>query len=68
MNLWMSAKILSERLKELENEWFIERKIINDRPISVEYTFTPKWESLQWVLMKVNDWAIQNKDLILEGS
>lgn len=58
--LWISSKILSERLVELENDWFIKREIINIKPIRVEYTFNQKWDSLQDVILYINNWALKN--------
>lgn len=57
---WISSKILSERLTELENGLFIERKLINTKPIRVEYTFSKKWKSLEDVIKYINNWAIEN--------
>ena len=63
----MSAKILSERLIDLENEGFLSRKVTGDRPIKIEYTLTPKGVSLQEIMTKVNEWAIEHKREILEN-
>jgi len=57
---WISAKILSERLTELENQLFIERKLINTKPLRVEYTFSKKGKSLEDVIKYINNWAIEN--------
>lgn len=43
-SLWkISSKTLSARLKELQNEWFIERKIISEQPLKIRYCLTSKW-------------------------
>ncbi len=63
----MSAKILSERLQELENEGFILRKVTGDRPVRIEYLLSPKGISLQEVMMKLNEWAIEHKTEILDN-
>jgi len=53
----LSDRMLSERLKELEAEGLIERRVIPDTPVRVEYHLTPKGEALGTVLDAVALWA-----------
>jgi DNA-binding HxlR family transcriptional regulator len=53
----LSDRMLSERLKELESEGLIERRVIPDTPVRVEYHLTPKGEALGTVLDAVARWA-----------
>src|SRR5436309_13064314 len=53
----LSDRMLSERLKELESEGLIERRVIPDTPVRVEYHLTPKGEALGTVLDAVATWA-----------
>jgi DNA-binding HxlR family transcriptional regulator len=46
----INAKILSARLKEMERDRLIKRKVLRERPIGVEYTLTEKGEALKPVL------------------
>jgi len=55
----LNSKILSERLKNLEDQGIVKRSIISDRPIKIEYSLTKKWE-------KVRDLFEQIKNISLE--
>jgi DNA-binding HxlR family transcriptional regulator len=53
----LSDRMLSERLKELEAERLIERRVIPETPVRVEYRLTPRGEALGSVLDAVTRWA-----------
>lgn len=53
----LSDRMLSERLKELEAEQLVERRVIPETPVRVEYRLTPRGESLGTVLDAVATWA-----------
>jgi DNA-binding HxlR family transcriptional regulator len=53
----LSDRMLSERLKELEREGIVERRVIPNTPVSVEYHLTEKGSSLADVLDAVSSWA-----------
>jgi DNA-binding HxlR family transcriptional regulator len=53
----LSDRMLSERLKELEAEGVIERRVIPETPVRVEYRLTARGEALGSVLDAVLDWA-----------
>jgi DNA-binding HxlR family transcriptional regulator len=53
----LSDRMLSERLKELEAERLIERRVIPETPVRVEYHLTPRGEALGSVLDAVTNWA-----------
>jgi DNA-binding HxlR family transcriptional regulator len=53
----LSDRMLSERLKELEAEDLIERRVVPETPIRVEYRLTPQGEALGGVLDGVMAWA-----------
>ena len=53
----LSDRMLSERLKELEVEHLVERRVIPETPVRVEYRLTPQGEALGSVLDAVIDWA-----------
>jgi DNA-binding HxlR family transcriptional regulator len=53
----LSDRMLSERLKELEAEQIVERRVIPVTPVRVEYHLTPKGEALGDVLDAVATWA-----------
>jgi len=54
------AKILTTRLKELENEGIIRREYYNETPPRVEYSLTDKGEGLLDALNSLMVWAEAN--------
>src|ERR671912_587513 len=48
---------LSERMKELEAEGIVERRVIDDTPVRVEYVLTAKGEALQPAVRALKRWA-----------
>ena len=53
----ISAKMLSTRLKELEDNGVVSRLVVNSSPPSVEYSLTPLGWSLTEPLMALYEWA-----------
>jgi len=55
----ISSRTLSERLKELESFNMIQRKIVSEKPLKIEYHLTEKALSLKPHLKKIDEWARQ---------
>lgn len=53
----LSKRVLTERLKELEDYGIILRNVITDRPIRSEYSLTHKGQDLGVALQAVKTWA-----------
>ncbi len=53
----LSDRMLSERLKELEAEGIVERSVIPETPVRIEYRLTAKGHALGSVVEAVGDWA-----------
>ncbi len=53
----LSDRLLSERLKELEELGLVEREVEGDRPVSVHYVLTAKGRSLRPVMDSIAVWA-----------
>ncbi|MGB3635615.1 MAG: winged helix-turn-helix transcriptional regulator [Rubrobacteraceae bacterium] len=53
----ISDRMLSERLKELEADGIVERVVIPETPVRIEYHPTEKGRSLQCVVDVIRDWA-----------
>lgn len=53
----LSARLLSERLKELEFEGIVQRIVTPSTPVRVDYVLTEKGEALSEVIVAVSDWA-----------
>ncbi len=53
----LSDRLLSERMKELEAEGIVERRVIDDMPVRVEYTLTEKGRALEPAVRSLKVWA-----------
>jgi DNA-binding HxlR family transcriptional regulator len=53
----ISDRLLSERLKELEAEGIVERRVIDGAPVRVEYSLTDKGTALEPVVRSLKSWA-----------
>ena len=53
----LSGKVLSERLKELENNQLITRTVYAEVPVRVEYELTKKGYALKPVMDAIDDWS-----------
>jgi DNA-binding HxlR family transcriptional regulator len=56
----LSDRLLSERLKELEAEGIVERRVLDGSPVRVEYSLTQKGQALEPTLRELKDWAHQH--------
>ena len=56
-SLPISGRLLSERLKELEKEGIVDRKVFSEVPIRVEYNLTDKGYALKDVVMSIELWS-----------
>jgi len=50
------SNLISQRFKELESAGLVERRIINSRPVGVEYSLTDKGLELRAQLIPLFDW------------
>lgn len=53
----ISDRMLAERLKELELEGVLTRRVIPDPPIGVEYSLTDKGRALEGPVTAIGKWA-----------
>lgn len=53
----LSDRLLSERLKELESEEIVERRVHHEIPVHVEYALTDKGRALEPAVCALQDWA-----------
>jgi DNA-binding HxlR family transcriptional regulator len=53
----LSDRLLSERLKELEGEGIVERRVIDEMPVRVEYALTEKGRALEPAVRSLKVWA-----------
>jgi DNA-binding HxlR family transcriptional regulator len=55
----ISDRMLSERLKELEAEGIVERRIFAEVPVRVEYRLTQKGAALAPIYQSIGGWAVR---------
>src|SRR4051812_41910795 len=53
----LSDRLLSERLKELEAEGIVERRVLEGTPVRVEYALTEKGRALEPSVRALKAWA-----------
>jgi DNA-binding HxlR family transcriptional regulator len=53
----ITDRMLSDRRRELEEEGIIERTVVPDTPIRVEYALTKKGRALAAAINAITDWA-----------
>src|SRR5207244_11690989 len=65
----INAKILSSRLKEMEKDGLIERKVYPDTPVRVEYSITEKGRALEPILDQMSAFSMRYcaKDIFKDG-
>ena len=58
----ISAKVLTENLRELENDGIVNRKTYAVVPPKVEYSLSPKGEELKQIIDLMKDFGNKYKD------
>jgi DNA-binding HxlR family transcriptional regulator len=53
----ITDRMLSERLRSLESEDVLDRRVLPESPIRVEYELTAKGRSLENALREIGTWA-----------
>jgi DNA-binding HxlR family transcriptional regulator len=56
----ISRKVLTEQLKELEQDGLVVREQFNEIPPRVEYSLTERGKSLSPVLNEMENWGLAN--------
>ena len=60
----ISAKVLSEELKELELNGFIKRNVFTGPPVVVEYVLAEYADSLSGVLLALSEWGAMHRETV----
>ena len=60
----ISARVLSNELKELEMNGFIKRKVYTSTPVVIEYELTSYSNSLDHVLRSLIEWGMMHRSKI----
>jgi DNA-binding HxlR family transcriptional regulator len=53
----ITDRMLTERLQELEQQGIVERTVLPESPVRVEYSLTPKGHALVEAVDAISDWA-----------
>lgn len=53
----MSDRILTERMKELEQLGILNRRVYPESPVRVEYELTDKGKDLEMVIQSIQHWG-----------
>ena len=53
----LSDRLLSQRLRELEAEGIVERRVTPSTPVRIDYLLTDKGRALSHVIAAVAEWA-----------
>ena len=59
----ITDRMLSERLQELEEEGLVERTVLPETPVRVEYSLTRKGKGLAEAVNSLANWAEKNVHL-----
>ncbi|WCK55797.1 helix-turn-helix domain-containing protein [Aneurinibacillus sp. Ricciae_BoGa-3] len=54
---YLSKRMLTERMKELEEQGIVVRHVLPERPIRTEYLLTKKGTELGKILCQLSHWA-----------
>ncbi|CAG9623023.1 winged helix-turn-helix transcriptional regulator [Sutcliffiella rhizosphaerae] len=56
-SIGVSGRVLSERLKDLENEGIVKRTVYPETPVRIEYSLTDKGAALQPLMIEIEKWS-----------
>ncbi len=60
----ISARVLSNELKQLEMNGFVKRNVYTQAPVVVEYELTDYTNTLDTILESLIEWGIKHRDKI----
>lgn len=53
----ISSKVLSDSLDDLESKGFVDRTVVTEKPVRVEYALTDLGHSLEPIIVAMRDWG-----------
>jgi DNA-binding HxlR family transcriptional regulator len=56
-SIGISGRLLSERLKDLEQEGIIKREVFPETPVRIEYSLTEKGFALEPLMNEIEKWS-----------
>ncbi len=58
----ITQKMLTQQLREMEEDGIIHREVYLQVPPKVEYSLTPLGESLKPIIVSMHEWAVRHLD------
>jgi len=62
----VSSKVLSDSLENLEERGLVDREVVNEKPVRVEYSLTERGRSLDPVIRAMREWGETHLDVPAE--
>jgi DNA-binding HxlR family transcriptional regulator len=59
----ISAKVLSENLKQMEEDGLVKREVFDEIPLRVEYSLTELGEQMRPIILALADWGKEYKKI-----
>ena len=56
-SIGISGKVLSDRLKDLENEGIVKREVYPETPVRIEYSLTEKGLAMEPLMKEIEKWS-----------
>lgn len=56
-SLPISGRLLSERLKDLEQEGMVKREVYPETPVRIEYSLTEKGMAMETAIREIEKWS-----------
>ncbi|SDY86612.1 winged helix-turn-helix transcriptional regulator [Halopenitus persicus] len=53
----ITNKMLSQSLKDLEEKELVDREVVSEKPVAVEYSLTERGQSLEPVIDSLEEWG-----------
>lgn len=61
----ITPRMLSKELQEMEANKLINRKVLNTKPVGIEYSITEHGLSFQKVIEAMRDWGLKHRNKIM---
>lgn len=56
----VSSKVLSDSLEDLTDKQLVDREIVSEKPVRVQYSLTEHGQSLEPVILAMRDWGLDH--------
>lgn len=56
-SIGVSGRVLSERLKDLENQGVVKREVYPETPVRIEYSLTEKGLAVEPIMKEIEKWS-----------